>query len=695
MAEPIAEMRWSTAELPALIDALARLHGIPRADAMAASVPTDKAQVRVWMENWCARLSIEVEGVDLWGFRIEEKLRGAAPAVVPVADGWIGFVSLHGRTVTVITPALRRRKVALEDLRLAVASGIEAPYRQEVDALLEQCGVAPARRERAARALLAERSRYDRAGTMYQLRLPPGAGFGLQLRQTGLLKRLGLLAASHLVEYSLWIGAWYLLGRDALAGRMDNGWLTGWTLALATLVPFRMITTWCQGVLAIGGGGLLRQRLLDGALKLAPEEVRHEGAGRFLARSIEAEMVETLALSGGLMSALALIEIVLAMAVLAAGAGGGWHALLLGAWTGLGIWAAVRYWQARRRWTDTRLALTHDLVERMTGHRTRVAQQPSSEWHREEDRQAEEYATRSRQMDNSSARLNSLIPAGWVLAGIAGLAPAFLSNDATTASLAVSVGGVLLAWKALKRFVTGVGNLGGAAISWTQIRSLFHAAGRPVAAGLVSAAPAAPDVVLAVKDVTFVREPVGRLVLDGVNLELRRGDRVLVEGESGGGKSTLVSLVAGLREPSGGLLLSGGLDRRTLGDALWRRAVVAAPQYHENHVLTGTFAYNLLMGQNWPALPDEMKEAQAVCVELGLGPLLERMPGGLMQMVGETGWQLSQGERSRLFMARALLQAPEVVVLDESFAALDPENLRQALECALARSKTLIVVAHP
>ncbi|MCX6619620.1 MAG: ABC transporter ATP-binding protein, partial [Acidobacteria bacterium] len=281
----------------------------------------------------------------------------------------------------------------------------------------------------------------------------------------------------------------------------------------------------------------------------------------------------------------------------------------------------------------------------MTGHRTRIAQQPSAEWHREEDRQTEEYAARSKRMDAAAARLNSLIPAGWMLAGIAGLAPAFLSQGASTASLAVSIGGVLLGWKALKRFVGGVGNLGGAAISWGQIRSLFHAAARPSPSGLVASAPAATGVVLSVKDVTFLREASGRTVLDGVNLELHRGDRVLVEGESGGGKSTLVSLLAGLRQPSGGLLLSGGLDRRTLGDTLWRRCVVAAPQYHENHVLTGTFAYNLLMGCNWPALPEEMKEAQKVCEELGLGPLLARMPGGLMQMVGETGWQLSQGER--------------------------------------------------
>ena len=71
------------------------------------------------------------------------------------------------------------------------------------------------------------------------------------------------------------------------------------------------------------------------------------------------------------------------------------------------------------------------------------------------------------------------------------------------------------------------------------------------------------------------------------------------------------------------------------------------------------------------------------------------MPSGLMQIVGETGWQLSHGERSRLYLARALLQKAELVVLDESFAALDPETLTQCLRCALSRASTLVVIAHP
>jgi ATP-binding cassette subfamily B protein len=71
------------------------------------------------------------------------------------------------------------------------------------------------------------------------------------------------------------------------------------------------------------------------------------------------------------------------------------------------------------------------------------------------------------------------------------------------------------------------------------------------------------------------------------------------------------------------------------------------------------------------------------------------MPAGLHQRVGATGWQLSHGERSRVFLARALLQRAPLTVLDESFAALDPETLHQALQCALKRTQALIVIAHP
>lgn len=90
-----------------------------------------------------------------------------------------------------------------------------------------------------------------------------------------------------------------------------------------------------------------------------------------------------------------------------------------------------------------------------------------------------------------------------------------------------------------------------------------------------------------------------------------------------------------------------------------------------------------------------MEEAKKLCEELGLGDLIRRMPAGMLQMVGETGWQLSHGERSRLYIARALLQGKGLIILDESFGALDPDTLERCLACTMKHSKSLLVIAHP
>lgn len=155
------------------------------------------------------------------------------------------------------------------------------------------------------------------------------------------------------------------------------------------------------------------------------------------------------------------------------------------------------------------------------------------------------------------------------------------------------------------------------------------------------------DLVLSARELRFAWPGSEVAILRGASLEVRRGERLLLTGPSGGGKSTLIAVLAGLRKPQSGLLLAA------------------------------------------------QEEALAICQELGLGPLLERMPAGLGQMVGETGWQLSQGERSRVFMARALLQGALVVVLDESLGALDPETFEKALDCLSRRAESVILVAHP
>jgi ATP-binding cassette subfamily B protein len=153
-------------------------------------------------------------------------------------------------------------------------------------------------------------------------------------------------------------------------------------------------------------------------------------------------------------------------------------------------------------------------------------------------------------------------------------------------------------------------------------------------------------------------------------------------------------VLAGLQVADSGLLLIDGLDRSVLGQSGWRKHVVMAPQAHDNFLIGGTLAFNLLMGRRWPAHPSDFAEAEAVCRELGLGDLLDRLPGGLHQIVGETGWQLSQGERTRVFLARAILQNANVLILDESFGTLDPENVDRASQCVQRRAQTVIAIAH-
>jgi ATP-binding cassette subfamily B protein len=377
--------------------------------------------------------------------------------------------------------------------------------------------------------------------------------------------------------------------------------------------------------------------------------------------------------------------------------------LLFLGWVALALLLAWWSFSYRQRWTEARLGLTHDLVERMVGHRTRLAQEPREHWHDGEDQALERYFALSRETDGV-ALVQTLVPGGWLIVGLCGLTPAFVSGSGRPAALAVSLGGILLAYLALGKLVLSLSYFMGAAIAWKQVALFFHAGARPEVSGppAVTRAlgPRSPEAengqpVLDACDLIFRYHERGEPVLRGGNLRVCAGDRILLEGPSGGGKSTLASLLVGLRLPQSGLLLLQGLDWQTLGSEGWRRRVVGAPQFHENHVFAETFAFNLLMGRRWPAQPEDLQQAETLCRALGLGDLLDRMPAGLLQRVGETGWQLSHGERSRLYIARALLQNADLVVLDESFAALDPETLGQVLRCVLDRASTVLVIAHP
>lgn len=715
----LSQITWPPASVGRALEALGRGGGLAPRDVEAGSPPPSVARegetLGQWIESAARWLGLEAEPRPLRYIDVVQLARDtAAPTLVRVpgkgVPRFLAILSARKGSTALVCPDLSVRRVRSGDVGAFLCRTTEEPLALEVARLLEEIGVPTRRRERARSAILEQRLGPTWIAECWSLRNPPAATLRRRVRQARLVPRLTIFFISHVAQYALWLLSWWVIGQAALGGRADWGLLTAWVLLLITTIPLKLFGTWSAGLFSIGAGGLIKQRLLQGALKLEPEEIRHEGVGHLLGRVFEGDAVETLALSGGLLGLVAAVELAFGAWVLWAGAGGWLHVGLLAAWVVLVVSLGWVYYRRRLGWTESRLRQTHNLVEVMVGHRTRLAQEARERWHAGEDQSLENYLRLSAQMDGVAAKLAALVPRGWLVLGVAALAPAYASGEASAASLAVGLGGILLVFRALSKLAESLASLAGAGVAWRKVAPLFEAAARPDEAGVPSFSVsarrqgvdiAAPRVEPEARAVAEAHDLVFRYrgreepVLRGCSLRIDAGERLLLEGPSGGGKSTLASLLTGMRRPDSGLLLLGGLDRQTLGLDGWRRRVVSAPQFHENHVLTETFAFNLLMGRRWPPRVEDFKEAEAVCRELGLGELLARMPGGFEQMVGESGWQLSHGERSRLFIARALLQRADLLVLDESFAALDPENLRLALTCVLKRAPALLVIAHP
>jgi ATP-binding cassette subfamily B protein len=340
-----------------------------------------------------------------------------------------------------------------------------------------------------------------------------------------------------------------------------------------------------------------------------------------------------------------------------------------------------------------------------------MAQERHEGRHKPEDAELELYLSESRSLDGISRLVQGLPSRGWLLLGFLLLLPSLWNGSADVGLLLVAIGGLFQAQSAFGDVASTVGSLMNLTVAWERAGDLFRAAAVQEPHGLPSAsvqevASARRDAaregedmdggaLLEARGVSFRYRNGGEPILRGVNLRVTKGDRILIEGPSGGGKSTLAGLLSGLRDPGSGMVLHHGLDRATLGTATWRRKVASVPQFHENHILAGSLLFNLCLGRRWPATQGDRDAAEKVCVTLGLGPVLDRMPSRLEQIVGDTGWQLSHGEKTRVFLARALLQGAEVVMVDESFGALDPHTLRVAIDATWEQAETLLVIAHP
>src|SRR5438552_1262864 len=169
---------------------------------------------------------------------------------------------------------------------------------------------------------------------------------------------------NHVLLSLVLAGSFWVLGRAALQAHLDAGWFEGWVAVIAASIPLRLLEVWWQGLFSMRVGGLLKQQLLAGVLKLTPDEIRLDGIGRHFSRVAESEVVELLALGGGLLAILSLLDLFIAAAILMQGAGGWLHVGALALWAVVAMVLAWRHYSAQRLWSTQRIDITHDLLER-------------------------------------------------------------------------------------------------------------------------------------------------------------------------------------------------------------------------------------------------------------------------------------------------------------------------------------------
>lgn len=203
--------------------------------------------------------------------------------------------------------------------------------------------------------------------------------------------------------------------------------------------------------------------------------------------------------------------------------------------------------------------------------------------------------------------------------------------------------------------------------------------------------PRAEDVSLASLESVAVPEHVpGEPVLRGISFRVEPGSTTALVGHSGSGKTTLTHLIARLYDVTGGAVRVGGVDVRELRTTSLQAMVGYVTQ--DAHMFHDTVRANLRYAR--PDATDE--ELWRVLSAAQIDELVRSLPDGLDTLVGERGYRLSGGERQRLAIARLLLKAPPIVVLDEATAHLDSESeaaVQRALDVAMEK-RTSLVVAH-
>ena len=198
------------------------------------------------------------------------------------------------------------------------------------------------------------------------------------------------------------------------------------------------------------------------------------------------------------------------------------------------------------------------------------------------------------------------------------------------------------------------------------------------------------DASVGLKDVTFAYDDTKQNAIDGVSIEIPAGAHVALVGPSGGGKTTLASLIARFWDVKSGSITIGGVNVKGISSADLMNLVSYV--FQDSKLLKMSILENVRMGRK-DATDEEVVEAlkNAQCLDI-----IEKLPHGVNTVIGSKGTYVSGGEMQRLSIARAFLKNAPILILDEATAFADPDNERlvqQAFE-NLSRDKTVIMIAH-
>ncbi|GAA4822030.1 peptidase domain-containing ABC transporter [Algivirga pacifica] len=180
-------------------------------------------------------------------------------------------------------------------------------------------------------------------------------------------------------------------------------------------------------------------------------------------------------------------------------------------------------------------------------------------------------------------------------------------------------------------------------------------------------------------------------VFSDLSLRIPKGKYTAIVGDSGSGKSSIVSLLQGLYPIQKGVIRLGGYNLQHVSMKSYREQLGVVPQ--QVALIAGSVAENIAMGDLHPDTGRMME----VCKQLGMEGFIQSLPQGLNTPLGENGVNLSGGQRQRLAIARALYRDPSIILMDEATSALDTlteKRIQQGILQLIRKGKTLLVVAH-